>query len=782
MTDPKVLETQQWLNATYHTHAQWKQVTEDGFTGWGTIFGLIRGLQIELGISTLADNFGTGSMNAFVAQIGAVSSSTSNTNVIHIAQSALWCKGYIGGATWGQYSAGVQTSVMSLTTDMGLAPTGVIGPKVMKSLLSMDAYVLISGGTSARRSVQQWLNGKYSNRSAFNILPCDGLYSRNTQQGMMYAIQYELGMSDSVANGNFGPGTQTGLRTQATVSIGSVDAAHSWVRLFQGALRFNDYDSPFTGTFDSATQSAAISFQTYAELVASGTGDYRTWASLLISTGDETRPGIASDMATQLNASLCASLYSNGYRTVGRYLSVTSKRYLPGELQTIFSAGLKTFPIMQEANTQATDFTDAKGRDHGFQAVRRLRQLGFKQGTTVFFAVDYDATDDSISSYVIPYFQGVKSAVESTRIPYEVGVYGTRNVCARVINAGLAAEAFIASMSWGWSGNLGYKLPPNWSYDQIQGLVLPGTNMPIDKNVQSVRASPAGANDVLPTPLTSSAGSQLQFQEDYYWYITELAVRAEMAQPSWYPVVANDFVLNFLQKPTYWTGGGQIGNFFRVYTPLPEDGLTDSQPQKPAVVAARASFESTAPQPSTAVVDRIRHWAATTRAYLAWGVGASGQRGVGDYGGWAGDLAKSWQEYMSLPTPPADIRAWIKSHVGTATPSEFGAADLIEDIDGFLCADMLTTDSSRSIADCVREIEYQCGVDPSWRYKQFYARRFGNNPDWIVSAVVQMFTVTVVQAFSLPTLFLIDGTPLPSESQAVEIGLGFADVILAKAS
>lgn len=111
-------------------------------------------------------------------------------------------------------------------------------------------------------------------------------------------------------------------------------------------------------------------------------------------------------MSTQLNAGLCNALYSAGYRTVGRYLTVTSKRYLPGELKTIFDAGLETFPIMQEAGTSIGYFNKEIGEGHAQQAARRLRQLGFAAGTTVFFSVDFDATDDAISAAVIPYFQG----------------------------------------------------------------------------------------------------------------------------------------------------------------------------------------------------------------------------------------------------------------------------------------------------------------------------------------------------------------------------------------
>src|SRR5690606_2287792 len=111
-----------------------------------------------------------------------------------------------------------------------------------------------------------WLNGKYAHRRDFPLLPCDGLFSRNTQLGLMYAIQYELEMDDGIANGNFGPGTRAGLQSSATVSLGDADGAKNWVRLYQGAVRLNDYNSSFSGTFDSTTFDATQAFQAYAEL------------------------------------------------------------------------------------------------------------------------------------------------------------------------------------------------------------------------------------------------------------------------------------------------------------------------------------------------------------------------------------------------------------------------------------------------------------------------------------------------------------------------------------
>ena len=56
--DTMVLKTQQWLNLTYGDDSRFNRVTEDGITGWDTIYGLRRALQIEEGITSTSNSFG----------------------------------------------------------------------------------------------------------------------------------------------------------------------------------------------------------------------------------------------------------------------------------------------------------------------------------------------------------------------------------------------------------------------------------------------------------------------------------------------------------------------------------------------------------------------------------------------------------------------------------------------------------------------------------------------------------------------------------------------------
>lgn len=64
--DERVLQTQQWLNATYRGRTGYNPVIEDGKTGWNTIYSLTRALQLELGITQTADSFGPTTERLFV--------------------------------------------------------------------------------------------------------------------------------------------------------------------------------------------------------------------------------------------------------------------------------------------------------------------------------------------------------------------------------------------------------------------------------------------------------------------------------------------------------------------------------------------------------------------------------------------------------------------------------------------------------------------------------------------------------------------------------------------
>ena len=727
MVDQWVLNSQHWLNQTYTGVSGYNPIQETGTTGWNTMYALTRALQHELGITSLSDNFGATTLSSLASHFPTISATTQNTNprVAGIIQCALWCKGYFGGTTFGTWDSSVSNSVSSVNSDMGLGSASSLIPKAVKSLLTMDAYVVVNGGSSDVRAVQQWMNGTYHGRQDFYVMPCDGHYSRDVQRGLMYAIQYELGMADGTANGNFGPATQSGLQSQGTFGQGVTDGTHHLVRLFQAALRFNQYSAPFDGVFGSSTASETSDFQEFVRLTDTSSANFQTWASLLVSTGDPNRPATAGDTSTPLTSTSALGLYSAGYRTVGRYLNGASKRIVPGELGFIFNAGLTVFPIYQEYNNAAQYFDDAQGYAQGVAAVRRARQLGMKAGTVVYFPVDYDPTDDEITAAVIPYFNGVKRGVQtSTSVSFQIGVYGTRNVCSRVSSQGLAMSSFIAGMSTGWSGNLGFTLPENWAFDQIQTLTVAGVE--IDKDVKSPFALPSGPSDVLATPIDNAGGAP-SF-DDFFWWMTELTHLAETAIGSNLLLSNTDvyeLVLHQLQVPTYDDLSWQV------YTPEPE-AVSTNPLFTGAMAQSRADFEATATaMPSTAEYQGdLAHWAAAARAFLNYGAyTTSDSTQIGDLGGWALDLVTCWGDYATARhdgTYLSGPRAWMHAQVGTTSPSKFGLLDLIADADAYIVEHQRNVDPSRPLSDIVREILVECQADPRWRYQQFFNWRFGS--------------------------------------------------------
>lgn len=495
--DPMVYLTQVWLNQEYGDVPGFGEVEVTGRTGWDTVYGLLRALQHELGITALANNFGATterlySQNPLHRQDGVTN------RKFAILQGALWCKGYLPGYHLREnadgtvefdeiFDAGVEAAVIELKQDAGLTnPDGVVTTNVMKALMSMDSFKLLTsyGGDTKVRAMQQKLNRKYEAYTGLN--PCDGVYGRNTNKALIYALQAEEGLPTSVANGNFGVTTKLccpeipyarnskAARRYPGTSSGSYYTSSqisALTELLQFALYVNGFGDGVTdGVFDSATGNAIEAFQKEYAINQSGVADKSTWLSLFISCGDTSRTAKAADCATILTAPTAKSLYDNGYRYIGRYLTGTynggiSKALTVEEANIIFDAGLNFFPIYQTSARSQEYFTEEQGEEDAYAAIEAASKLGIPKNTIIYFAVDFDAMDYQITSNVIPYFKNVHRVMSDSI--YQTGIYGTRNACTRVSEMGYACSSFVGDMSTGFSGNLGYSMPKNWAFDQF---------------------------------------------------------------------------------------------------------------------------------------------------------------------------------------------------------------------------------------------------------------------------------------------------------------------------
>lgn len=222
-----------------------------------------------------------------------------------------------------------------------------------------------------------------------------------------------------------------------------------------------------------------------------------TMKSILTSKGDTSRRAYACDCSTILNQNQAYDLKKAGFTHVGRYLTGTvgvgadekPKALSTDEINIIKKAGLALFPIYQDGGYYEKYFhNSAQGLFDASTAILVAKNLGLKENTTIYFAVDFDCFGYQIEKYIIPYFKNINLIFKSYRNNknYKVGIYAPRYVCIKVSEQNLVSTSFVADMSTGFSGNLGYPIPNNWAFDQFNELTFSSNpSFPIDKDAYS---------------------------------------------------------------------------------------------------------------------------------------------------------------------------------------------------------------------------------------------------------------------------------------------------------
>lgn len=662
--DQMVLKTQQWLNTTYKTKTGFGSVSENGRTGWDTINALIRALQIELGITATANNFGAGTRSRFKNRWpNGISKTDSSSNVHGIIQGALWCKGYpaeYGGITT-KFTDNVASSIRDLNSDIGLSSSSsTIDLELMMALLSMKQFKLLSayGGKSAIRTAQQKVNRQY--KAYTGIVPTDGLYGREMNTALIQVLQAIEGFSPAEATGNFGNGTRSRLQT---ISGGS----SPWVWLASVALVCNGYSVTPTSTWNSTIASKIRTFQNDLALPVSGMVDPTTWMSLLTSKGDPNRACVACDTRFEITAERLNLLKADGYEIVGRYLTEPNqdskdpsnyfKAIRPGELKRITDGGMKFFPIFQEYSTELRHFTRENGAQHATLARKAAQRLGIP-GTYIYFAVDFDATDPEVTSHILPYFQGVRGSLGGG---YKVGIYASRNICTRIIEAGYAGSAFVSDMSTGFSGNLGFPIPIEWNYDQFTEISnYKGQGFDLDRVAYSGR-TPAVSYVSESNAGGTSANASVNYSKlapiDLIWHLEkrfeELRLDGKVGKDyvagshsggTWVTVATWRCVLNYLAKAYLRDGDSNSAVNWSTsaesFRTADASVLENDTIGKKIIDALNRYIDSTWRQSMAdkngETVD-LAHLAATTLGYSNWNV-------IPDaWTGWAGDLATAME-------------------------------------------------------------------------------------------------------------------------------------------
>lgn len=189
----------------------------------------------------------------------------------------------------------------------------------------------------------------------------------------------------------------------------------------------------------------------------------------------------------------------HGYDFALRYYSNNAAKNLSlGEARALSAAGMQIGVVWETSGTRTSFFTRAQGVADGSAAYRMAREtIGQPLGSTIYFAVDYDPSQDDIDGPVSDYFTGVRAGLYAAggtgQMHYEIGVYGSGLCCAAMTERDMATFSWL-SQSTGFAGSKSYA--SDMRYNLIQYLptrvrLADGTVLNIDPDASNP-GRPAG--------------------------------------------------------------------------------------------------------------------------------------------------------------------------------------------------------------------------------------------------------------------------------------------------
>ncbi len=140
-------------------------------------------------------------------------------------------------------------------------------------------------------------------------------------------------------------------------------------------------------------------------------------------------------------------LSENGVQVVFRYYCSDRhkwKRLGKEEAAVLSEHGINIGVVYQNAQIHSYNFTFEKGLWAGNDAQNYASDvIGQPSGSAIYFAVDYNASEEDLNNNVIPFFKGVKEAFGEGG--YEIGVYGSGLVINKLYENGLAKYRWLSS-------------------------------------------------------------------------------------------------------------------------------------------------------------------------------------------------------------------------------------------------------------------------------------------------------------------------------------------------
>lgn len=173
-------------------------------------------------------------------------------------------------------------------------------------------------------------------------------------------------------------------------------------------------------------------------------------------------------------------LVSSGYSFVIRYYaaSVNSWKIMSvAESAAIHAAGLKRIAVFENYSSD-NYYSASQGRIDASDALSLAKGRGQAAGSAIYFAVDYDASENAIKNQITEYFAEVKRVL--LKGGYSVGVYGSGRTCRIIKGTGLASYSWLA-MSTGWAE---YNSYTDWNIKQLAPMNISGVDVDTDTAVK----------------------------------------------------------------------------------------------------------------------------------------------------------------------------------------------------------------------------------------------------------------------------------------------------------
>lgn len=169
---------------------------------------------------------------------------------------------------------------------------------------------------------------------------------------------------------------------------------------------------------------------------------------------------------------------------VARYYRDPASRWpalSPREIQSLSTLDANIVTVWEYHSGKVQYFSYASGYYDAMSAYRQAKSLGQPEGSAIYFAVDFNARGQDLY-WIDQYFRGVRAGLITAgngHAEYQVGVYGSGEVCAMIKGERLAQYSWLSG-STAWDGSSGYTA---WNIKQAPlGMRYPSLSFDHDVN------------------------------------------------------------------------------------------------------------------------------------------------------------------------------------------------------------------------------------------------------------------------------------------------------------